>query len=288
MKGIVLAGGEGSRLYPVTWVLNKHLMPIFDKPMIYYPLSTLMLSGIRDFLLISGPDDLPLFQRLLGDGSRLGISIAYASQPRPEGIAEAFTIGREFLADESVTLILGDNIFYGRGLISQIIQAQRTLDGATIFGYQVDDPERYGVVEIDGDGTILSLQEKPRIPRSNYAVTGLYIYDGDVVEIAASINLSARGEREITDVNQIYLEQGRLRVDILGRGLAWMDAGTHASFLEASNYVATVEARQGLKIACLEEVAFRMGYIDEEQLLRLAEPLPKTGYGQYMLRLIAN
>ncbi|MEP7087436.1 MAG: glucose-1-phosphate thymidylyltransferase RfbA [Gemmatimonadota bacterium] len=285
-KGIILAGGSGTRLYPITRVLSKQLLPVYDKPMIYYPLSVLMLAGIRDVMVISTPSDLPRFEQLLGDGSEWGMCFQYAVQPAPDGLAQAFIIGRDFVGRDSAALALGDNIFYGHGL-SQIVQdASAETKGATIFGYWVRDPGRYGVAELRADGRVASIEEKPAHPRSNYAVTGLYFYDNDVLDIAASLQPSARGELEITDVNRTYLERGRLRMRVLGRGMAWLDTGTHESLQEASNFIETIEKRQGLKVSCPEEVAFRMGFIDAEQVRRLAAPLGTSAYGAYLLDLV--
>jgi len=286
MKGIILAGGSGTRLYPITRGISKQLIPVYDKPMIYYPLSTLMLSGIRDVLIISTPEYMPLFQKLLGDGSELGMNFSYKVQEQPNGLAEAFILGEDFIGNDSVCLILGDNIFYGAGLSQLLQSAAAKSEGATVFGYHVNDPERFGVVEFDENMHALSIEEKPKHPKSNYAVTGLYFYDNDVVDIAKSIQPSARGELEITDVNTEYLRNGKLDVKLMGRGYAWLDTGTHDAMLEASNFIATVEKRQNLKVASLEEIAYRMGYVDANQLYQLAQPLKKNDYGQYLLRLL--
>ena len=288
MKGIILAGGSGTRLYPLTRAISKQLMPVYDKPMIYYPLSTLMLAGIKDILIISTPHDLPRFKELLQDGSELGINLSYAAQPSPDGLAQAFIIGEKFIGKDSVALILGDNIYYGPGLSKMLQKAASKEKGATVFGYRVKDPERFGVVEFNEEMNAVSIEEKPEQPRSNYAVTGLYFYDNDVVEISKSIKPSSRGELEITDVNKAYLERGDLSVELMGRGFAWLDTGTHESLLEASQYIETVQRMQNLQVANLEEIAYRMGYISREDVLKLAQPLKKNEYGQYLLRLIGE
>jgi len=288
MKGIILAGGAGTRLYPITKSISKQIIPIYDKPMIYYPLSVLMLAKIRDILIISTPKDLHLYQDLLGDGTQLGISISYAEQPSPDGLAQAFIIGENFIGSDSVCLVLGDNIFYGGNLTEMLLESAKLQDGAIVFGYNVKDPQRYGVVGFDGDGKAISLEEKPVNPRSNYAVTGLYFYSNDVVKKAKNLKPSKRGELEITDLNRLYLEEGRLKVKLMGRGMAWLDTGTHESLLQASIFIQTIEERQGLKIACLEEIAYRNGYINLEQLLKLAKPLENNQYGEYLKRLASG
>jgi len=287
MKGIILAGGSGTRLYPLTKSISKQIIPIYDKPMIYYPLSVLMLANIKDILIISTPQDIGLYEKLFGDGKQLGLNLSYAIQPSPDGLAQAFIIGEEFIGDDNVCMILGDNLFYGYGLSKMLEEASELKDGAIIFGYRVSDPKRYGVVEFDEKGNVLSLEEKPQNPKSDYAVVGLYFYSNDVVKKAKNLKPSARGELEITDLNKLYLDENRLQVKLMGRGMAWLDTGTHESLLDASNFIATIERRQGLKIACIEEIAYRKGYISKDQLLNLAEPLKKNQYGQYLIK-IAN
>jgi glucose-1-phosphate thymidylyltransferase len=286
MKGIILAGGSGTRLYPITKVVSKQLLPVYDKPMIYYPLSVLMLAGIRDILIISTPEDLPRFRELLDDGSQWGLSFSYIEQPRPEGLAQAFILGRDFIGNDNVCMILGDNLFYGHGLPEKLKHAAERTHGATVFGYQVTDPERYGVVSFNSDGIAVDIEEKPISPKSNYAVTGLYFYDNRVADIAASVSPSSRGELEITDVNRVYLEKGELNVEKLGRGIAWLDTGTHDSLLQSARFIEIIEKRQGLKVACVEEIAYFMKYIDANQLENLAKPLLKNGYGTYLMNLL--
>lgn len=288
MKGIILAGGRGTRLHPLTLTISKQLLPVYDKPMVYYPLSMLMLAGIREILVISTPEDLPLFRRLLSDGEQWGLKFSYAEQDQPRGLADAFRVGREFIGGEPSCLILGDNIFFGHDLPTILQRAASLMEGALIFAYPVRDPERYGVVEFDPDDKVISIEEKPKVPRSNYAIPGIYFYDGQVVELAANLKPSARGEIEITDLNRLYLEQGRLRVEVLGRGYAWLDAGTHESLLQASTFIQAVEDRQGMMISCPEEIAFRRGYIDANQLYKLAEDLNNNSYGQYLVRLASG
>lgn len=288
MKGIILAGGSGTRLYPITRVVSKQLLPVYDKPMVYYPLSVLMLAGIRDILIISTPDDLPLFKRLLGDGSQLGLSLFYEEQPRPEGLAQAFLIGRSFIGKDPVCLILGDNIFYGHSLTGILKRAVRLDKGGLIFGYLVKDPKRYGVVEFDENGNVMGIEEKPSKPKSNYAVPGLYLYDNDVINIAANLTPSARGELEITDVNLEYLRRGQLKVELLGRGFAWLDTGTQEALQQAASFMQAIQERQGLKVSCIEEIAYHLGYIDKEQLANLAADMAQNEYGQYLMELIAE
>jgi glucose-1-phosphate thymidylyltransferase len=285
MKGIILAGGSGTRLYPITKSISKQIIPVYDKPMIYYPLSVLMLAGIREILIISTPHDIHLYENLLGNGDDLGIKLEYAIQPSPDGLAQAFIIGENFIGNDSVCMVLGDNIYYGYDFSRTLREAAELKDGATVFGYYVNDPERYGVAEFDSNGKVLSLEEKPTTPKSNYAVTGLYFYSNDVVQKSKSLKPSKRGELEITDLNRLYLEEERLSLKMMGRGMAWLDTGTHDSLLEASNFIATIENRQGLKVACLEEIAYRYGYIDKAQLLKLAEPLKKNHYGEYLIKI---
>jgi len=285
MKGIILAGGAGTRLYPITQSISKQIIPVYDKPMIYYPLSVLMLAGIREILIISTPDDIGLYEKLLGDGKQLGLEISYKIQPAPEGLAQAFILGEEFIGDDNVCMILGDNLFYGYNFRSILEEASSLEDGAIVFGYYVNDPERYGVVDFDETGKVMSIEEKPNKPKSNYAVTGLYFYSNDVVQKAKNLKPSARGELEITDLNRIYLEENKLNVKLLGRGFAWLDTGTHDSLLQASNFIATIEQRQGLKVSCIEEIAYKKGFISKEQLIELAQPMRKNQYGEYLMQL---
>ncbi len=285
MKGIILAGGAGTRLYPLTKSISKQIIPVYDKPMIYYPLSVLMLAGIREILIISTPEDIHLYEDLLGDGQQLGLNLTYEIQPSPDGLAQAFIIGENFIGNDPVCMILGDNIFYGHGFGKVLLDTAELKDGAVVFGYYVTDPERYGVVDFNAEGKALTIEEKPKQPRSSYAVTGLYFYGNDVIDMAKSLKPSARGELEITDLNRLYLQEERLKVRIMGRGMAWLDTGTHESLLQASNYIYTIEERQGLKVSCIEEIAFKRGYIDKEQLIRLAEPLSKNQYGQYLMNI---
>jgi glucose-1-phosphate thymidylyltransferase len=285
MKGIILAGGSGTRLYPITLSISKQIIPVYDKPMIYYPLSVLMLAGIREILIISTPQDIGLYEKLFGDGSQLGLKISYKIQPSPDGLAQAFILGEEFIGDDSVCLVLGDNIFYGYTFRSILEDAAKLVDGSIVFGYYVNDPERYGVVEFDQTGKAISIEEKPEVPKSNYAVTGLYFYSNDVVQKAKNLKPSKRGELEITDLNRLYMEENRLSVKLLSRGFAWLDTGTHDSLLQASNFISTIEQRQGLKVSCIEEIAFKMGFISKEQLLDLAKPLSKNQYGQYLINM---
>lgn len=285
MKGIILAGGSGTRLYPITQTISKQILPVYDKPMIYYPLGVLMLAGIQEILIISTPQDIHLYRNLLGDGKQLGLKISYEIQPSPDGLAQAFIIGEKFIGNDNVCLILGDNIFYGHGFGGELVKASQIKDGAIVFGYFVNDPERYGVVEFNEKGEVVSLEEKPKVPKSNYAVTGLYFYSNDVIEKAKSLKPSARGELEITDLNRLYLEEKRLKVKLMGRGMAWLDTGTHESLLQASNYIQTIEMRQGLKISCIEEIAYTKGFIDKKQLLICAKKLEKSTYGQYLLKI---
>ena len=288
MKGIILAGGSGTRLYPLTHVVSKQLMPVYDKPMIYYPLSVLMLAGIRDILIISTPKDLSLFQQLLKDGTQWGLKFSYIEQPKPEGLAQAFILGQNFIDNQPVCLILGDNIFYGHGLIDILTRAATLREGGLVFGYQVKAPQKYGVIEFDSDGRAINIEEKPLNPKSKYAVPGIYFYDSQVVEIAANLKPSARNELEITDVNMVYLQQGKLNIEVLGRGYAWLDTGTHESLLQAANYIQTLEERQGLKIACIEEIAYRLGYIDAKQLFELTQPMAKSSYGRYLMEVLQD